>query len=455
MLETPASSGPSSDSSAATSSPGFSLSYRRYVLGLLTVVYIVNFVDRQVLSILLESIKLDLGLSDTQLGLLSGTAFGLFYATLGIPIARLADIFSRKLVIVVSLALWSAMTALCGSASGFAMLLLYRVGVGVGEAGGSPPSHAVISDLFAPENRGAALGIFSLGVPVGILVGLLAGGWLDESLGWRTAFVVVGLPGLALAVLVGLTLREPPRGMADGIVNATRSHTALEVIAFLARSRSFIHTALGGAFYAFVGYSFVIWAPSFLKRSHGMESGEIGTWLALIIGIGGGVGVYAGGWLSDRRARVHPRGRALVPAAAMFACLPFWAGVYWTNDTGLALALMVPPATLGLMYQAPSLAITQGLSTPAMRATAGAVLLFVINLIGLAVGPAVTGWLSDSLEPRFGAESLRYALLIVSMMLALAGFHFWRAARTLTEDLEFVQSIQQREAEPAGTPQAS
>ena len=238
MLETPASSGPSSDSSAATSSPGFSLSYRRYVLGLLTVVYIVNFVDRQVLSILLESIKLDLGLSDTQLGLLSGTAFGLFYATLGIPIARLADIFSRKLVIVVSLALWSAMTALCGSASGFAMLLLYRVGVGVGEAGGSPPSHAVISDLFAPENRGAALGIFSLGVPVGILVGLLAGGWLDESLGWRTAFVVVGLPGLVLSVIVGRTLREPPRGMADGLVGATASHSAREVIAFLARSRS-------------------------------------------------------------------------------------------------------------------------------------------------------------------------------------------------------------------------
>jgi len=432
-LSNPASQAPP----AASRAPEFSPGYARYALGILTLVYIVNFVDRQVLSILLESIKLDLGLTDVQLGLLSGTAFGLFYATLGIPIARLADIFSRKWVIVVSLTLWSGMTALCGSASGFAMLLLYRVGVGVGEAGGSPPSHAMISDLFAAEKRGTALGVFSLGVPLGILVGLMAGGWLDETLGWRTAFVVVGLPGLLLSVIVGLTVREPPRGLADGVVGAVGSHTAREVIAFLARSRSFIHTALGGAFYAFVGYSFVTWAPSFLKRSHAMESGEVGTWLA----------VYAGGWLSDRWARSDPAGRARLPALAMFASLPFWVAVYLTDDTGLALALMVPPATLGLMYQAPAFAITQGLSTPAMRATAGAVLLFVINLIGLAIGPAVTGWLSDSLEPRFGADSLRYALLLVSLVLVPAGFHFWRASRTLAADLAFVQSVQE-----SGTP---
>ncbi len=176
--------------------PLYSTGYLRYALGLLCVVYVVNFVDRQVLAILLQSIKRDLQLSDLQLGLLSGTAFGLFYATLGIPIARLADRFSRKGVIAISIAIWSGMTALCGSASGFAALLVYRVGVGVGEAGGSPPAHSIISDYFPPERRATALGIFSLGVPLGILVGFLAGGWLDQTLGWRLAFVVVGLPGL-------------------------------------------------------------------------------------------------------------------------------------------------------------------------------------------------------------------------------------------------------------------
>ena len=200
--------------------PSYSPAYLRYALGLLCVVYVVNFVDRQVLSILLQSIKEDLGLSDLQLGLLSGTAFGLFYATLGIPIARLADRFSRKGVIAVCLALWSAMTALCGTASGFATLLLYRVGVGVGEAGGSPPAHSMISDYFPPERRASALGVFSLGVPLGILVGFLAGGWLDEALGWRLAFVVVGLPGVVLAVVVALTLREPPRGHSEGLAAA-------------------------------------------------------------------------------------------------------------------------------------------------------------------------------------------------------------------------------------------
>jgi predicted MFS family arabinose efflux permease len=427
----------------------FTPGYARYALGVLALVYVVNFVDRQVLSILLESIKLDLGLSDVQLGLLSGTAFGLFYATLGIPIARLADIFSRKWVIVASLTVWSGMTALCGTASSFAALLAYRVGVGVGEAGGSPPSHAMLSDLFPPERRGAAMGVFSLGVPIGILVGFMAGGWLDETLGWRTAFVVVGLPGLLFSVLVAFTVREPPRGLADGVVGSEHSHTAREVIEFLWRSRSFRHTALGGALYAFVGYSFVTWAPSFLKRSHGMESGEVGTWLALIIGIGGGVGVWAGGWLSDIWSRSDPRGRAFLPAIAMWASLPFWIAVYLAQGTGLALALMVPPAALGLMYQAPCLAVTQGLSTPAMRATAGAVLLFVINLVGLAMGPALTGLISDSLEPQLGADSLRYALLIVSMVLVFAGDQFWRASRTLAADLEFVQRVQAEQAAEA------
>jgi MFS family permease len=426
----------------------YSPAYLRYALGLLCVVYVVNFVDRQVLAILLQSIKRDLQLSDLQLGLLSGTAFGLFYATLGIPIARLADRFSRKGVIAVCVAIWSGMTALCGTASGFATLLLYRVGVGVGEAGGSPPAHSLISDYYPPEKRATALGIFSLGVPLGILVGFLAGGWLDQALGWRRAFVVVGLPGLAVAALVALTLREPRRGLSEGLASdSANAPTAGQVIGFLWRLRSFRHVSMGSALYAFVGYSVTNWAPSFLARSHDMQQGDIGTVLALIIGIGGGAGIYLGGVLADRLSVGNPLGRVRVPAVAQLLSFPFGLVIYTTDDTTLALVLFTIPAFLGLMYQGPAFAVTQSLATPKMRATASAVLLFVINIIGLAVGPAVTGALSDALEPSFGEDSLRYALLGVSLMLVWSAFHFHRAGRSLVADLETARRASRREAD--------
>ncbi len=419
--------------------PAFAPAHLRYALGLLTVVYVINFVDRQILAILLQSIKRDLDLSDLQLGLLSGTAFGLFYATLGVPIARLADVFPRKGVIAICLMIWSGMTALCGVATSFAMLLLFRIGVGVGEAGGSPPAHSMISDYFPPERRATALGIFSLGVPLGILVGFMAGGWLDETLGWRTAFMVVGLPGVLLAGVVALTLKEPPRGHWEGTSQDAVAPPAAEVVRFLWRSRTFRHVSLGSALYAFVGYSVVTWAPAFLIRSHGMTTGEIGTWLALIFGIGGGFGTVLGGVFADRWARTDVKGRAWVPCLAQIVGFPFAFFIYTTDNTVLALLLLCAPATFGLMYQAPAFAITQSLATPKMRATAAAVLLFVVNIIGLAVGPAATGALSDALEPRFGDDALRYALLCVSLVLAWSAFHFWRAANTLEADLEYVR----------------
>ena len=414
----------------------FSPAYLRFALGLLCGVYVVNFVDRQILAILLPSIKADLALSDTQLGLLSGTAFGLFYATLGVPIARLADRVSRKWVITVCLAVWSAMTALCGTAAGFGSLLAFRVGVGIGEAGGSPPAHSLISDYFPPERRATALGIFSLGVPFGILVGFLAGGWLNESLGWRRAFVVVGLPGVLAALVVAWTLREPARGHSEGLQSDGDTPSALEVIRFLLRSRTFRHLSLASGLYAFVGYSVINWVPSFLIRTHHMTTGEVGSWLALIIGVGGGIGNYLGGVLADRWGAQDPRGRALVPALAMAVATPFSLAVYATSSNALALVLLVVPTGLGLMYQAPAFAITQSLATPKMRATAAAVLLFVINIIGLALGPLTTGALSDALEPRYGADSLRWALMIVSSLLIWSALHFYLASRTLAQDVE-------------------
>jgi MFS family permease len=430
--------------------PTYSPGYLRYALALLCVVYVVNFVDRQILAILLPSIKADLRLTDTELGLLSGTAFGLFYATLGVPIARLADRVSRKWVITVCLALWSGMTALCGTATGFASLLAYRIGVGVGEAGGSPPAHSLISDYFPPERRATALAIFSLGVPFGILVGFLAGGWLNEGLGWRTAFVVVGLPGVIIAAVVALTLREPPRGHSEGLESDGAAPTALGVIRFLASAPTFRHLSLASGLYAFVGYSVINWVPSFLIRTHQMSSGEVGSWLALIVGVGGGVGNYLGGVLADRWGKESPRGRALVPAIAMAVATPFSLAIYATSNVSLALVLLVVPTGLGLMYQAPAFAITQSLATPKMRATAAAVLLFVINIIGLALGPLATGAISDALEPRYGADSLRWALMIVSSLLIWSAFHFHRASLTLEADVQRATEAGRRAAQKIG-----
>ena len=278
----------------------FSPATRNYALGVLVVVYTFNFIDRQILSILLEPIKLELGLSDTALGLLTGFAFALFYATLGIPIARYADKNNRRNLIALALAIWSGMTALSGLAQNFWQLLAARIGVGVGEAGCSPPAHSMIADYFPAENRATALGIYSLGIPVGILFGFLAGGWLNEFFGWRVAFFVVGIPGLILAVLVRFTLAEPTRGMAEGRIDSGEQPGVMETFRFMWRKKSFRHLAFGGALTAFVGYGLVTWVPSFLVRSHGMETGEIGTWLGLILGIPGGIGIAAGGWMADK-----------------------------------------------------------------------------------------------------------------------------------------------------------
>jgi MFS family permease len=427
----------------------FSAGYLRYALGLLTVVYVVNFVDRQILAILLESIKQEFGLSDFELGLLGGTAFGLFYATMGVPIARLADVYSRKWVMAICLTIWSAMTALCGATVGFWSLLLMRVGVGIGEAGGSPPAHSMISDYFPPDRRATALGVFSLGVPLGILVGFMTGGVLNDTIGWRWTFAAVGLPGVVLALVVAFTLHEPRRGQSEATATTggqAAAPSASETARFLWRSRSFRHAAMGSALYAFVGYSVTNWAPPFLMRSHGLSGTEVGTSLALIIGIGGGVGIYLGGRLSDRLSTDDARYRMWVPAAAVSLALPFGFVVFTTESTALALAMLVPPTLLGLMYQAPALALVQSLATPSMRATAGAILLLVINIIGLAMGPAVTGLVSDLLEPRFADDALRYAMLIVSLAYGWSGLHFYLASRTVRDDLAFAEGAMVREA---------
>ena len=414
----------------------FSPATRNYALGVLVVVYTFNFIDRQILSILLEPIKLELGLSDTALGLLTGFAFALFYATLGIPIARYADKNNRRNLIALALAIWSGMTALSGLAQNFWQLLAARIGVGVGEAGCSPPAHSMIADYFPAENRATALGIYSLGIPVGILFGFLAGGWLNEFFGWRVAFFVVGIPGLILAVLVRLTLAEPTRGMAEGRIDSGEQPGVMETFRFMWRKKSFRHLAFGGALTAFVGYGLVTWVPSFLVRSHGMETGEIGTWLGLILGIPGGIGIAAGGWMADKLGSRDTRWYLWVVSVALVIGAPFAFGVYLSDSALAALLFLIVPVALGNFYQATTFSQTQGLATLRMRAVAAAVLLFIINIIGLGAGPQAVGIVSDLLSKSYGQDSLRYSLLIFSFFNIWSAYHFYVAGKYLGNELE-------------------
>jgi len=410
-------------------------STRRYVLGILVVVYTFNFIDRQILSILLEDIKRELELSDSALGLLSGFAFAMFYATLGIPIARYADRANRRNIIAVALALWSGMTALSGLVTNFWQLLAARVGVGIGEAGCTPPANAILSDYYPPDQRATAFGIYAMGIPIGILFGFLAGGWINQYFGWRWAFFVVGAPGLILALIVRFTVHEPVRGQNEQRRDAATQPTLRETIDHLRRKRAFVHLAIGGGLTAFVGYAWVIWMPAFLMRTHGMSSGAVGTSLGLIIGIAGAIGIALGGYLADRCGRRDKRWALWIVSVAVLINLPFALGVFLSDDPTHALAYMVVPFLLGNFWQGTSFAQTQSLAGLRMRAVAAAILLFVANMIGLGAGPQFVGIASDLMHARFGDDSLRYALLLCSSVNLWAAVHFYLAGRALPAEL--------------------
>jgi MFS family permease len=424
-------------------SPALRPGYEWYALGILFLVYVFNFIDRQIVTILQEPIKRDLGLSDAQLGLLTGFAFAVFYATLGIPIARLADRTSRSKVIAAALLAWSVMTSLCGAARSFATLLLFRIGVGVGEAGCSPPAHSLISDYFPARKRATALGIYSVGIYVGVMFGYVAGGWINEFFGWRRAFVAVGLPGALFSLVVFFTLREPPRGLSDGRLShgPTSAPALREVFALLWSRRSFRHLSFGAALHAFVSYGAGGWLPPFFMRVHGMSSGEVGTWLGLIAGIVGGAGTFAGGWAADRLGARDQRWYCWVCVLSLIVHAPFAIAGYLAGNPYTALGLYLVPAFMGPVYNAPNFAMTQGIVPLRMRAAGAAVLLFVINLIGMGLGPAFIGWLSDLLSPSAGVEALRYALLASNAFNLWAAVHYLLAARTLRQELQSAAAL--------------
>jgi MFS family permease len=402
---------------------------------MLTLVYVFNFIDRQLIVILQESIKKELSLSDTQLGLLSGFTFALFYVTLGIPIARIADKTNRKNTVAVSLGIWSAMTALSGVARNFIQLLFARIGVGVGEAGGSPPAHAMISDYFPPEKRSTALSFYSTGIYFGILIGFLMGGYLNQHLGWRTAFFVVGIPGIIFSLLFYASVKEPKRGATDLNGGSVQNESLRKVLTKLYATNTFVYLALATGLHVFCIYGLINWTPSFLTRLHGMKSSELGALLGPIFGIGGAVGSFAGGYLTDQFGKKDKRWYLKIPAYAIILSIIFAAGALFLHNTTLSIICLGCCASLQSVYLGPSIAVAHSLVPASMRSLTSAVLFFVLNLVGLGFGPLVVGMISDQLAPSLGNEALRWAMSIIIVIGAVSTILFFISAKKLVADL--------------------
>ncbi len=410
---------------------------RRYALFILAVVYMFNFIDRQILAILLPAIRAEFGVSDTWLGFLTGTAFAMFYIALGIPVARYADRHNRRNLIALAVAVWSGMTALSGMAANFTQLALARIGVGIGEAGCSPPAHSMIADLYPPEKRSTAMGVYTIGISTGVMLAYLGGGWVAQNIGWREALLVVGLPGLVLAAIVRFTVAEPKRGQSEGREALSEQPSFFRTLRFLSRRPSFVHMTVAAGLSSFVGYSVTNFLPSVLVRSYGMPVGDVGIYLGLIIGVVSGSGFFLGGYIADHLGQAGQR-RALsfIGVTVLLTAIPY-AAMFLSHSWQSALLLFLIPAATANVYLAPVLSQAQGLVSLRMRAMASAVALLIINAIGLALGPLLTGILSDVLEARFAEESMRYSLLIVtSIILPWASWHYIRAGRTIDVDLE-------------------
>jgi predicted MFS family arabinose efflux permease len=440
---------------ATTAHTGFgSKGYRAYVLGALLVVYTFNFIDRVVIGIIQEPIKNEFGLTDFQLGLLGGPAFAFLYTFLGIPVARLAERSNRMTVLAVCLGIWSAMTAACGFASNYAMLFAARVGVSVGEAGCTPPANSVLSDYFPADRRATALSIYALGIPIGSMIAAVGGGWIASHVGWREAFIWLGVPGVLLAIIVKLTVKEPPRSAPK-----TETPSFFAALGALAKKPTFWHVAFGSALASFVGYGVGQYLTSFMMRTHGFSLFEAATIIGVVLGLCAAIGTFTSGFLADRIAKRHPNALSWLPALGFSIATPLYLASFVLPNIWLALPALMTAAICHYFYLGPMYAVTQAVVAPRMRATAVAVLLFIVNLIGYGMGPPAIGALSDFIAngqlapfhlttdicatPAMRADAhcvtsaeigLRWAMMIGVCGYLWAGLHFLLSARTLRRD---------------------
>jgi predicted MFS family arabinose efflux permease len=424
-------------SAAAGSEFRVSRAYLYYVIAVLWVVMLLRFVDLQIVAVLLEPIRREFEVSDTLLGFMTGSAFAIFYGTLGVPVAWLADRYNRRNIIAAAVGLWSAMTAVCGLAGSFTALFFARMGVGVGEAGGQPPAYSLVSDYVAPEKRSSIFAILNSAVPFGVFCGFIIGGWVSQHYGWRAAFMVVGLPGVLIALLIWFTVREPPRGFSENRTNVATVPLG-ETFGYLWRTRSYRHLVLATAIFTLGAIGSGIWIPSFFVRVHGMANAEVAVWLAFIYGGGGVLGAMLGGFLADRLvARDNDkRWYAWLSGIAAAAILPFSFFVYLWPDPITALLVHIGTTILMHSWMGPAYGTVQSLAGVTRRAMAAAINGLAVNLLALGFGPLIVGAASDYFNARYGENSLRYSILtVVVVCYSWAALHFLLASRTLRQDL--------------------
>lgn len=405
--------------------------YAYYVLLMLALVNMVNYVDRNILAVLITPIKDEFGVSDEAMGLLTGLAFMIVHCLFGLPLARLADRTSRRMVVAIGVAVWSAMTAVMGLAGSFGQLLFLRMGVGIGEAAGAPPSHSLLSDYFPPERRATALSLFGMGVYAGTMLGLFAGGWISEHYGWRLAFLAVGLPGLALAALVGTTVREPVRAAPAA------DESILFVLRYLGSKPAFVCLMIAASFHAIAAYAAIIWTPTFYVRVHGMSLSQVGLWLGLVSGVGGALGALGGGLLSDRLGRDDKRWYAWVAATVALLAAPASVVAYLLTDSPrTSLAAYFGFILVIGAYNGPLHAMNQFLAKPRMRSTSVAIQLLIVNLIGGVIGPWVIGRASDALRPEYGEAGIRHAMwILIAISACFASVFYFATSLSLRRDI--------------------
>lgn len=420
---------------SAVSATGGRTQSVRVMLGILLVVYIFNFLDRQIVNILAESIRRDLDLSDTQIGLMTGLAFALLYTVLGLPLARFADRPStdRTRLIAAALAVWSGMTALCGLAQNFTQLLLARVGVGIGEAGCTPAAHSLIADRVPAERRASALAFYALGIPVGTLLGMSLGGYLADTIGWRNAFMIVGLPGVALALVVLLVLRDRERPVRQMAGNGASMGTAIRS---LFKSRGYVLLLFATSSASFLSYGKTTWITIYFQRTHGLSASQTGWWYGVWGGVAAIFGTWLGGWIADRYGARDRRHVMSAPTLGFVLAAPIAFAAFMVDDWRVALGLLMIQNTMFALYYGPAYSCAQGLVPLQLRATASAMLLFFQNLIGLGLGPLFFGLLSDWFKPVAGEDSVRWVLYGAAWLAIVPAFFFWRTSLRLNAELD-------------------